>query len=199
MLIRWFAVDQTQSVSQQHSWHLGKEGASEWLTQLWSPSLALLKYISVFKLWKSLFWDYVGLIFLEWVYNTKIRRMNGSFCHWSWCPQIYIHCSPPLQTIPTFSHPFQSSLLVWLTQILLTSIPRSLVTVPISGLHCCSWPLPIKTGQWSAQSLPKGIVWVLNTHQPWPHHVRAGFTSSCYFLCVPLHLRSLKYVVAATH
>lgn len=114
MLIRWFAVDQTQSVSQQHSWHLGKEGAPEWPTQLWSPSLALLKYISVFKFWKSLFWDYVGLIFLEWVYNTKIRRKNGSFCHWSWCPQIYIHCFPPLQTIPTFSHPLQSSLRVWL-------------------------------------------------------------------------------------
>ena len=99
------------------------------------------------KFWKSLFRNYVGLIFLEWVCKTKIRRMNGSFWHWSWCPKIYIHCFPPLQTIPVFSHPLQSSLLVWFRPPL-PSVPRSLV----SGLHCCSWPFPIKTRQENAQS-----------------------------------------------
>lgn len=148
-----------------------------WMTDPTSkPIPCFAQYISVFKFWKSLFRDYVGLIFLEWVCKTKTRRMNGSFCHWSWCPQIYIHCFPPLQTIPVFSLPLQSSLLLWL-RTPLPSAPRSLVTVPVSDLHCCSWPLPIKTGQGSAHSCLRRLSGC------WTHAALAPLCkSSLYFL-----------------
>ena len=80
-----------------------------WMTDPTSkPIPCFAQYISVFKFWKSLFRDYVGLIFLEWVCKTKTRRMNGSFCHWSWCPQIYIHCFPLCK--PSQSSPLSSPL-----------------------------------------------------------------------------------------
>lgn len=55
-----------------------------------------------------------------------------------------------------------------LTQILLPSVPRSLVTVPVSGLQCCSWPLPIKTGQGRAQNCRRRLsgCWTLAALAP---------------------------------
>lgn len=64
-----------------------------------------------------------------------------------------------------------------LTQNPLPSARRSLVTVPVSDLHCCSWPLPIKTGQGCAQSCLRRLSGC------WTHAALAPLCkSSLYFL-----------------
>lgn len=135
-------------------------------SQLLSPSLALLKYTSLFKFWKPLFQDYGGLVFLQWIYRRKIRGINDSYCHWSWSPQTDIHYFPPLLSLLASSCPYLPSLLVWFRACLLKYLGL-LSLCPTQFYFVALVNLLSNLGR-KCQELPKEITWMLNIYSHAP-------------------------------
>lgn len=171
-------------------------------SQLLSPSLALLKYTSLFKFWKPLFQDYGGLVFLQWIYKRKIREINDSYCHWSWSPQTDIHYFPPLLSLLASSCPYLPSLLVWFRACLLKYLGLLSLCPSSSTLLLLSIYYQIWAGSAKSCLRRSSGCW---TYTAMLRLCKSSPTSSCRLGSVtpvtsswPLStLRSLKYEVAA--